>query len=391
MAIKKSNLPAVRLDKKEKIIVKYIVGRLESAYRDSSGAPVYARNMDQVIKDVFGVKKFTRTLKKARANESLMIQLMNRMDTRTLWGICRSRDHYRILCYLIALDAAIVKKGRKYNKECDLSPQERSSKKLKSLQKEIKKYRKMYKNCVRALQDIFDIEHSGDGESGGILDAMSDWLERYDGGDDDIFSDIGGFSYNYDAIESMDEYVAKMTGGRGGARQSKRNVITGTLNLFDDDGYETTDIFDDITGGHDYDDDDDGYYVDAETARKIRQVMSSRKQYVQPQAPVMQVAQSVPAPMTSSEANIIINALNQGFNELNNNIVGLIDALREDDDEVEIEDPAYAVSYGAPIGPTGSPMNISEMMEASENNIPPTSGASQRPSPGAPIPGPDDP
>ena len=68
----------VRLSDKERLIVQYIVNQLESAYRNTSGKPVYARNMDQVMKDIFGIKKFTKTLAKAKMNEGMMIQLMSK-------------------------------------------------------------------------------------------------------------------------------------------------------------------------------------------------------------------------------------------------------------------------------------------------------------------------
>ena len=130
------NVPMVRLSDKERLIVNYIVGQLERAYRNAAGKPVYARNMDQVMRDIFGIKKFCKTLQKARNNEAIMIELMKALDTETLWRICRSKEHYRLFCSLIAMDHQIVKMGKKLNAMADIEPTERPTRKIRKLMKE---------------------------------------------------------------------------------------------------------------------------------------------------------------------------------------------------------------------------------------------------------------
>ena len=137
-------MPMVRLSNKERLIVGYIVTQLERAYRNTAGKAVYARNMDQVMKDIFGMKKFCKTLAKATHNEAILIELMKALDTETLWKICRSKEHYRLFCSLIAMDHTIVKMGKKLNSYAEMAPTERPTRKVRKLMKELKRYKKMY-------------------------------------------------------------------------------------------------------------------------------------------------------------------------------------------------------------------------------------------------------
>lgn len=226
----------VRLDEKERVIVRYIVSRLELAYRNTAGKPVYARNMDQVMKDIFGMKKFTKTLRRARSNEALMIQLMTRLDTATLWQICRSEEHYRLLCTLVALDNYIVESAKKYDKLQNLEqPSTRNLKKMKTLKKNVKKARKLYGACIKTFRNIFDIKKINDGGNAALFDSLEDWLDRHDGGDDIFF---GFDDFSRDDVESMDAYIRGLGKSRGRSG--------GALGLdFDDYGDDPDGIFGD--------------------------------------------------------------------------------------------------------------------------------------------------
>lgn len=209
----------VRLSDKERIIVRYIVSQLETAYRNSAGKPVYARNMDQVMNDIFGVKKFTKTLERGRYNEAIMIGLMRQLDAATMWQICRSKEHYKLLCTLVALDAYIVDKRKKFDKMLQLEPTDRPTKKMRKLKSQAKKAAKLYKACIKTFRDVFDIKKVSSG-GGEMFDILNDWLDDHTGGDDIFFDMDRGFSV--DDVESMDEYIR---GRRGGGRRSNGSAL----------------------------------------------------------------------------------------------------------------------------------------------------------------------
>lgn len=254
--------PVVRMSKEERLIVQYITSRLEAAYRNTSGKPVYAKNMDQVMKDIFGMKKFTKTLEKARYNEALMISLMKRLDTETLWQITRSSEHYKMLCTLVALDKNIVTEQKRYDKMANMEPAERPTRKMRKIAKEVKRCRKMYKQVVKTFRNIFDI-HKVDTSSNSIMDTLEDWLDRHDT-DDDIFFDMGYDDIDMNAIESMDAYVRKASGKKR-KNVGRRPVREGALDIF---GSRFDDDEDDI-----FDDDDDEMEESAED-RILRKLMN---------------------------------------------------------------------------------------------------------------------
>lgn len=232
------NALAVRLSDKERMIVAFIVRQLEMAYRNASGKPVYAKNMDEVIKSIFGLKKFTKTLEKARRSEAIMIELMKAMDTETLWRICRSREHYRMLCTMVAMDHRIVKLGRKLNEYAGMDAMERPTDKARKVAKELKKLKKLYRESVKTFQDVFDIKRvSGNGRNDAMYDFVSEWLERNDG---DEFYDYLDYSFTDSAIDSMDEYIRSKTQGRHDRRQSSRE---GALGIFGEDSFLDDDEF----------------------------------------------------------------------------------------------------------------------------------------------------
>lgn len=354
----RKNLPMVRLSDKERLIVQYITNQLEMAFRNSAGKPVYARNMDQVIKDIFGMKKFTKTLNRARTNEPLMIQLMKAMDTETLWRICRSKEHYGLFCSLVALDHQIVKMGKRYNRMLEMDPAERPIKKMKKLAKEIKRAKKMYRNCVRTFREIFDIKKiSKETGTSGLLDNMSNWLDRHDA-DDDIFS-FGDFEYGYgeDALESMDAYVNQKMRKKK-SRRASSGVQYGALDLFNHGSGDFMDEEDE------YDDEDDDYDDDDEDEDdKLNRLADLVAQRAGISVPTQKSSGGVDPSVMA-----ILNTIKEGFGELSDSMNGIYDILTGDDEDEEPESDTITFPVQNTNGtrrPTPRPMTMEEMMEIS--------------------------
>lgn len=254
--MRRNKAPVLRMTDKDRLIVSYIVRQLEMAYRNSSGKPTYARNMDQVMKDLFGIKKFCKTLEKARHNEGIMIELMKALDTETLWRITRSKEHYRMLCTLVAVDHEIVRMGKKLNSMADMDISERPTQKMRKLIKQIKKNKKMYKACINTLQDIFNIEKVNK-KGGGMLSFMEDWLDRNEGDGDLFYGDA--WSIDESAIESMDDYIDSVSRKRRQRRSNNGSVLDlnfgGTSNFMGDDE-DDDDLYMDDDGYDERDDDE---------------------------------------------------------------------------------------------------------------------------------------
>ena len=343
----------VRLSDKERLIVQYIVNQLESAYRNTSGKPVYARNMDQVMKDIFGIKKFTKTLAKAKMNEGMMIQLMKTLDTETLWRITRSKEHFGLLCALVALDHKIVKMGKNYNKMLEMEPAQRPVRKMRKLAKQIKKGHKMYRTCVKTFRDIFDIEKvSKSAGANGLMDVLSNWLDRHDQ-DDDIFS-FGDYDYEYsaEAIDSMDAYVNQ----RMKKKSTRRPVREGALDIFSDHDDVFDDEDDDEPYGYD-DDDDDGPSDMDRLADAI-----ARKMGMSAPPP------TGPAPNSGLvDPNIlaILNTIKDGFEKLSGDMEDIYDLLSDDGEDAPEEENfmGNAPRAGRPT-PSHTEMSVDELVAA---------------------------
>lgn len=326
--------PRVKMSKQELTLVKYVVRQLTAAYTDNRGKPKYARNMDQVMKDIFGIKRFTKCLERGVRNEYEMIALMKALDLQTIWTICRSSEHYRMLCSLVAMDSAIVKLQKRSDEYLTMNPQDRPGRKYAKAQKELKRLQKSYNRSVKVFRDIFDIKSRNSGSTiRGIMEFAENWRDRNSMGDD-IFGYFDD-SPMMDTVESMDAFVRRNT-PKGMSRDAKRPERgSGAFGIFDD--------------GPDYSmgDDDEGYFDEEEDeepsfsrenmdelvdrlAAMIQQRYPMPKQapaarypgpnsYVAPpQAPMPTVPMSMDQRMTTIEQNL----------ERNNALVGqLIDAL----------------------------------------------------------------
>ena len=227
----------VRMTNQELTIVRYITRQLAGAYCNAAGKPEYARNLDQVMEDIFGIKKFTKTLERGVHDEATMIALMRQMDIDTIWNMTRNSNHYRMLCALVAMDSEIVRISKKMDKIVAMEPTERPSGKYQKLRKQLKELRKKYKNTVKTFRDIFDIKKAGSGSVAGLLDVADDWMDRFSSnrrGDSifDIFDyDDGAYSAAY-GTESMDDYLRRAsTKGPKGGRAPRRNTGSGAFGL----------------------------------------------------------------------------------------------------------------------------------------------------------------
>jgi hypothetical protein len=328
---KKRKVPGnqlVRMSANERMIVQYIVQQLEAAYRNSSGKPVYAKNMDQVMKDIFGVKKFTKTLEKARYNEGLMIQLMKKLDTETLWQITRSKEHYRLLCELVALDNQIVKDEKRYSKMENVEPAERPTRKMRKLAKTIKASKKTYKQVVKTFRNIFDIERVDVGGTNSILDSLDEWLERHDD-EDDIFYGLGYDSFDSDAIESMDAYVRRAGKGK---RKKAMPAREGALDIFSHRGFDDEDddgdIFEDL-------DDDEGEDFEERVANRILKKLGALQQTEDEDEEYDDGEEDEPSGVDPS-IMAILNTIKGGFNQLSGQMADLADSLTDDYEDEEV-------------------------------------------------------
>lgn len=203
-------------------IVRYISSKLIGLYCDESGRPAYARSMNRVMGDIFGVKKFNKLMEKALRNEQAMIMLMRRLDINTLWSICRNAEHYRLMRTLVLIDDRIVTLRKKTDKIVNMTAADRPTNKYRKLVKEQKTLTKRYNQCIKIIRDIFDIKSPKGGKSSGLLDYLNDWKRQY-GESDSLFSYFdydGGSAFG---VESMEDFI----------RHGDKKGGSGAFNLFD--------------------------------------------------------------------------------------------------------------------------------------------------------------
>ena len=341
--MRRNKLPMVRLSDKERIIVSYITRQLAMVYRNTSGKPVYARNMDQVMKDIFGIKKFCKTLERAMHNEAVMIELMKALDTETLWKICRSKEHYRLLCTLVAMDHQIVKMGKKLNNMADIEPAERPTRKIRKLMKELKRSKKLYRSCVKTFQDIFDIEKVNK-RGDGMYEFMSEWLDRNEG-DGDLFYEFGDYGFSESAIESMDDYVRSKTRKSRGKKAPSSSA--GALNLFDD--RFSGGLYDDEEGYEDEEEDDDS----EDTEEVLRRLLRS-------QSREEDSTEDLRGELTS-----MAQIISAGFDRMANGIDCLYQILTDDEEDADEAPAPIRVVPNQPKKATNEP-TIDDMIALTE-------------------------
>lgn len=334
------NVPTLRLSDKERMIVSYISRQLSMVYRNTSGKPVYARSMDQVMKDIFGIKKFCKTLERAMRNESIMIDLMKTLDTVTLWKVCMSREHYRLLCTLVAMDHQIVKMGKKLNAMAEMEPGTRPTAKMRKLMKDIKKSKKMYKSCIKTFQDIFDIEPIN--KSGNSMyDYLSEWLNKNDR-DSDFFYDFDSYSFSDSTIQSMDEYVNAHSRKKSSSRNNG-----GALGIFDSSSQF-------LYGDDEYPDEND---EDMELLETLKNYFgddgrpSPRKKSRSSDSDVEDLR---------SDITDMASIINEGFTRIADSLDGLYSIMTE-----ESEDVSYGTEVSAP-SHNSKYDNIADMIAATE-------------------------
>lgn len=197
-----------RMNERELKLVRFIVQKLAGAYCNSSGRPIMARSMNRVMEDVFGVKHFTKWLEKASRSQPEMVKLILALDLNTVWNVTRSKQHYRMLVTLVAMDDQIVKLHKKLDKIAASEPSIRPTKQYRKISAEAKQYEKRYKQCVKLMRDIFDIKKGSSKNS--LLEFATAWRDEMRP-DNDYFS---YFDSGYDSgrgafstTDSMEEFL----------------------------------------------------------------------------------------------------------------------------------------------------------------------------------------
>lgn len=244
-----------RMSNKELAIVRFIVTRLTQITYSNNAKPIYERNLDRVMNDIFGVTRFCKKMSRGTKNEGTMIQLISQCDIDNLWKLTREGPHYNMLITLVAMDAKMDSLKRDKKKYADRGKTE----KVKKTQKIIKKYEKTYKAAVKQFREIFDIHKDTPDR---LLEKATSWLDRYDASDyDGYLFDLDEDDDDEDNYDSMMRYADRVTKGgtRGKKSKKSRGVVYGAFNLggkrhHDDDEFNLMDPdYDD-----EEDDDDDG-------------------------------------------------------------------------------------------------------------------------------------
>lgn len=235
----------------EKAIVRFILSRMTAVAYSNNMKPVYEKNVDRVMSDIFDVSRFCKKLSRGTRNEAAMINLINSCGLENLWKLCREGPHYNMLVTLVAMDA----KMGEFKKEKRKASEAGKTAKVKKINKAIKKYQKVYKQAVRQFRDIFDIKKDTKDR---LLEKADNWLDQYD------TDDYGGYLFDEldmngdDSYESMMKFAEKAMHGNRKSRRGKSNrsrVIYGAFNIGGDADDDDDDL--DYLGLNDDDDEDE--------------------------------------------------------------------------------------------------------------------------------------
>lgn len=249
-----------RMSNDDLTLVNFIVKRLLMTYCDDTGKPVYARSMNRVMEDLFGVKKFTKVLHRAVRSEPQMIALMKRLGHETMFRMTRNSEHYRMLQALVRIDHEILGLRKKQDKIINLEPSERPSNKYRKLGKQIKRYTKIYNRCVSTMRDVFEIKRKKGGKIDELLDFATDWRENY--GEHDIFYDLfdGGDGHDNSETESIRDFLRKSSDKKPrSSNRRQRPAPTQSVFGLDDEDEVYDSLFDDVDTGLEQEADDDEF------------------------------------------------------------------------------------------------------------------------------------
>lgn len=224
----------------KRLILKFIVVAIKKLISGPNGNDMYAKNVDDVFEDIFGIKKFGTKFTNSFDDKELIASL-SRIPLELLYEICNDVSIYGAISDLVLMDFRIDKVKKSLQK---LS---KKHKKNKGLTKEYDYLKDLYKDTVKRIRKKLGLKNSSGNYKKQYQKARSfNNHSQYD--DDDLFmldddSIFGQYIYGDD---DDDDY------SRRGAFDSFKKLYAGDKKparkeIYEDD--EDTDV--------DLDDDDD--------------------------------------------------------------------------------------------------------------------------------------
>jgi hypothetical protein len=217
-----------------KVALKFIIHQIKKLICDPSGRKSYIRNLDNVMRDIFGVGDFASALYSCRSDRE-GVYIIEKIGTKMVFEIMSDQEIFPALRQLVQMDNDLynlnsqIKKAEKKGKNIQKSVRKqfeylldlykdgtKSIKKMLHLDDFKKSYKKMYSAVARvAHKDKYYDDYSNSSYS--IFDSDFD---DEDDDDDDFSYNYGAKSKKYDNL--FDEYMSEQKSSR--KNSSSRNM-----------------------------------------------------------------------------------------------------------------------------------------------------------------------
>lgn len=217
------------LDTEGKLALKFVMSKLKRLVTDSCGETSYMENLDEIFKDVFDVKNFTKRLDDCYDDRETVITV-NEIGMKNLMTICNTPRMYNVFLELVAMNAQVHKLSRSIRKAA-----KKGKKKDKSMVKELNYMLDTYKDAVKTLKKKFGIaKKSSYKKRFRNVTDMIDSRKGFSYYDEDegltsILYDDGYSDDDGDGSSDFERYIRNVTGnkmrrnkGRGGNFRSSR-------------------------------------------------------------------------------------------------------------------------------------------------------------------------
>ena len=224
------------IDIKSKVALKFVMSKLKRLVTDNTGNLSYMENLDDILKDIFGTKNFTKKLDRCYDDrESVMV--INEIGMKNLMTICNTQRIYTVFSELIVMNSEIhriykiLRKMKKKGKHKDKRLEKEYNYLLDTYRKAIKTLAKSfgiskkssYKKKFRSVNDLLDSKRGFSYYDDD--DSISSVL--YDD-DDDFYDDDDD-----DGLSEFERYFHRVAESSG--KRNKKKVGPSILSDEDDD------------------------------------------------------------------------------------------------------------------------------------------------------------
>ena len=233
------------MDLKSKVALKFIMGKIKRLVIDQRGNLSYMENLDEILKDIFGVKHFTKKLDSCYDDRE-SVAVIDEIGMKNLMTICNTPRIYDAFSELVVMNFEIYR----INKIIKKLEKKGKNKERKSFEKEYEYLINVYKKAVKTLRKTFGTKNPSykkkfksvsnlieskkgfnyyDDDAGSISSVLYDDEDSIYDDDDDFDSDENEF----------ERYLKKIVKGENPKKEKRKEKISRQSLDDDDDDFDS--------------------------------------------------------------------------------------------------------------------------------------------------------